>query len=373
MAEDIYQRLARHLDDLPGGFPPTESGVELRILRRLFTEEDAELALHLTLLAEPARVIARRADIETDEAASRLKEMALKGLIYRLYKDDEPHYMALQYVIGIWEFQVNDLDPELISDMNEYLPDLVELDIWEKAPQLRTIPIRQDIPVTHEILPHEQAEHLVRSQKKIAVAPCICRREARIAGEGCDHPEEACLVFGRGADYYLENGLGRLIDVDEALEILRIAEETGMVLQPSNSRNITNICCCCGCCCQVLKIFKQHPHPSSLVSSPFIASADPQTCIGCGECIPRCQMDALSLVNELVSLDSNRCIGCGLCISTCPTESLQLVRKPKEEQKRVPSTQLRTYLNLARARGRLTPQNVALMALRSAKDRLLTK
>jgi electron transport complex protein RnfB len=80
MANDIYQKLAEHLDNLPGGFPPTESGVEMRILRRLFTPEEAALALHLTLIGEEPRVIARRAQLPTGEADHRLREMARKGL-----------------------------------------------------------------------------------------------------------------------------------------------------------------------------------------------------------------------------------------------------------------------------------------------------
>ena len=76
MTVDVYQRLAKHLDNLPGGFPATESGVELRILRRLFTPDEAELALHLTLIPEEARVIARRAKITRMEADERLQEMA---------------------------------------------------------------------------------------------------------------------------------------------------------------------------------------------------------------------------------------------------------------------------------------------------------
>lgn len=369
MADDVYTELAHHLDELPAGFPPTENGVELRILRRLFTEEEAELALHLTLLAEPPQVIAKRAGLNIDNAAVRLEEMAKKGLIYRLYKDDRPHYMAAQFAIGIWEFHVNDLDPELIRDVNEYFPAWFQSQEWKAAPQLRTIPISQDINVEHEILPYEQAEELVSSQKKIAVAPCICRREHAIMGEECDRPEEVCLVFGRGADYYLENGLGRSIGVEEALEILKKAEENSLVLQPSNSQNIANICCCCGCCCQVLKAFKRHPHPASLVSSPFFARIDREDCIACGDCLERCQMEALKLEAECVEIDLNRCIGCGLCVTRCPTQALSLVRKPEEDQQRVPSTLTRNYLNLARARGKLDPKNIALMALRSARDR----
>jgi electron transport complex protein RnfB len=73
MATEVYERLAQFLDELPAGFPKSESGVEMRILRRLFSPEEAELAMHLTLLTEEARVIARRAGIPVDEAARRLE------------------------------------------------------------------------------------------------------------------------------------------------------------------------------------------------------------------------------------------------------------------------------------------------------------
>ena len=84
MAKDIYQKLAQHLDDLPAGFPSTESGVELRILRRLFSPEEAELAIHLSLFPEESEVIAGRAEIDPEEAAQHLDKMAKKGLIYSI-------------------------------------------------------------------------------------------------------------------------------------------------------------------------------------------------------------------------------------------------------------------------------------------------
>jgi electron transport complex protein RnfB len=370
MVEDVYTRLAEHLDNLPGGYPATESGVELRILRRLFTEEEAELAVHLALITEPAEEIAARAGIDEDRAVKLLAEMSEKGLIYRIRRSGVPLYSASQFVVGIWEYHVNDLDPGLIRDFNEYIPALFDPEIWRKAPQLRTIPIGESIPQEIEILNYERADKLVRSRSKIAVAPCICRREHRMIGEGCDKPEETCLVFGRAADYYIENGLGRAIDVEEALAILALAEDAGLVLQPSNSQRISNICCCCGCCCQVLLNIKKHPHPASLVSTPFQVASDADLCIGCGECIPRCQMDALSLEDDHIVVDLKRCIGCGLCVTACETESLYLVRKPDTEQPKVPMSLARAYINLGRVRGVIGAQDMGKMALRVAKGRL---
>ena len=372
MTKEIYQQLARHLDDLPGGFPSTESGVELRILRRLFTPEQAELALRLTLIPEEPRVVARRAGIDTVAATRRLEEMAKQGLILRMEPEngDKPfQYMAAQFVIGIWEFHVNDLDIALIKDMNEYMPTLSE-EIW-KVPQLRTIPVGRSISVQTEVLPYEKAEEIVRAQEKILVAPCICRREHTMSGHGCDKPEETCLVFGIGMDYYKRNGIGRVIDQREALDILEKANEAGLVLQPGNSQELMNICCCCGCCCQVLKAFKRREKPASMAATAFIVNTNPDTCSGCETCIDRCQMEALRIENDQVVLNKDRCIGCGLCVSTCPTESLTLVRKPESEQLTVPKDVEKAAIQLGKARGKLGPGKMISMLVKSKVDRLL--
>jgi electron transport complex protein RnfB len=366
MTRDLYRQLAEHLDNMPGGFPATESGVELRILRRLFTPEEAELALHLTVLPEEPARVARRLRLPEEETARRLEDMAKKGLIYRVQsKDGLLKYMAWQFVVGIWEFHVNSLDRGLVRDMEQYIPRLLNPKVWQKAPQLRTIPVGQSIPVEHHVMPYEIAEELVRSHKKILVAPCICRRERRIAGEGCAKPEESCLVFGSGADYYLRNGLGRMIDQEEALRILREADKEGLVLQPSNSQRVGSICCCCGCCCGVLRTIKQHPRPADIISSPFRVSYNDETCQGCGTCLDRCQMEALRLDGDKIIVDLSRCIGCGLCVTTCPTKSLTLVRKPSPEQPEVPETMMESYLRLARVRGKLKPGRTLKLWLQS--------
>lgn len=370
MAQSIYKKLARHLDRLPGSFPSTESGVELRILKRLFTLDEAEMAMRLNMIPEQSHVIARRAGITIDETEKKLDEMARKGLIFCVELDNRPKlYTASQYVIGIWEYHVNDLDEDLIKDMEEYAPTLTET--WKKVPQLRTIPVQRSISVPTEILPYENAEMLVRERKKFLVAPCICRRERKMVGEGCDAPEESCLVFGLAADYYEKNGIGRIIDLQETLDILKKADEAGLVLQPSNAQKIVNICCCCGCCCQILKNLKRHPDPTTLASAPFIAMVKDELCKGCGICVDRCQMNALQLMDNKISLDSSRCIGCGLCVSTCPTGCLSLDRKPESEQRFVPKNMTESQKMIIKARGKPSSFDLAMMSIRSKLDRLL--
>ncbi len=371
MPMDAYQKLARHLDSLPGGYPPTKSGVEQRILRRLFNQDEALLAVKVTLIPEQAKVIARRAAITPDEAGRRLDDMARKGLIFRYQHQGAAYYMAAQYVIGIWEYHVNDLDPELIADMNEYIPTLFDMKAWQAAPQLRTIPVGRSLNAEHQVMDYERAEEIVKRQKKLLVAPCICRREHKLKGQGCDKPEETCLVFGMGVDYYENNGLGRRIDVDQALAILKKADKAGLVLQPSNSQKVINICCCCGDCCHVLKSMKRHPRPADLVASPFIVRLEADKCTGCGVCVKRCQMEALGMEGDKAVLAAHRCIGCGLCVGTCPGKALALARKPPERQPRVPKNVVEGALRLGRARGKIKPHTLALAALKSKLDRLL--
>jgi len=177
------------------------------------------------------------------------------------------------------------------------------------------------------------------------------------------------LVLGSATDYYLKNGLGRNIEKEEALEILHEADKAGLVLQPSNSQKIVNICCCCGCCCAVLRTIKNNPKPAEIVSSAFTVTYDSDLCTNCQVCVDRCQMDAITIAEDSVDYNYDRCIGCGLCVSTCPSGAVTLVRKQKSSQPHVPKTFMETYIRLLRVRKKLDPRQMAriLSGLRSKK------
>jgi len=371
---DVYAQLAHFLDKLPGGFPSTDSGVELKILKRLFTPQEAEITLHLALLAEPARVIAHRAKKPVTEVAEILDQMEKKGLVYARHKEGrEPQYTATYFVVGIYEFQLNKFDKETAELFEEYLPHLLDFDVWKKAPQIRTIPVGESIDAEIEIMDYEKAEELVRSHTKFGVAPCICRQEKAILGEPCEKPLETCMSFGSGADFYVRNGMGRYISKEEALGILKLAEETGLVLQPGAAQKATFICTCCGCCCGVLTNLKRHPKPAEIAHSAFFAAHEEDLCDGCELCLDRCQMEALYLEDGIIRVDRDRCIGCGLCITTCPNEALTLVRKPESEQRQLPRTSAETHLQLGKTRGVLSNRQIAGMLFRSKRDRVLAR
>ncbi|HSG43690.1 MAG TPA: 4Fe-4S binding protein [Anaerolineales bacterium] len=222
-------------------------------------------------------------------------------------------------------------------------------------------------------MPYERAEELIRDEDVFAVAPCICRQEKDLMGHGCGKPSETCLSIGGVANYYLHNGLGRKIDKEDALQLLRQANEAGLVLQPANAKKPVFICACCGCCCGVLKNMKRHPQPASVVSTPFRAVLESELCNDCGVCETRCQMDAISLESGYTELNHGRCIGCGLCVSTCSMGALSLERKPDVEQPHVPRDLTDTNIKIGQARGVLSAGDLAGMLVKSKVDRLLAK
>ena len=347
---DVYHRLAHHLDSLPAGFPATESGVELRILRKLFSEQEAALALALRMRPEPVTKICQRLNLSAAELEPELLKMSKKGLIFRLERGDSTLYMASQFVVGIWEYHVNDLDEELIHDVNEYVPQLLAKS-WAQmdTQQLRVIPVAESLDSETSIMPYEVAEQIFAEQSAIVVAPCICRKEQKMVGAGCDAPMEACFIFGSAANFYKDNGLGREISQAEALDLLQAGLDAGLVLQPSNAQKPVNICMCCGCCCQVLKNLKKIPHPAKMIAANYFAEVDEELCIACGDCAERCHMEAITIATAAV-VDLNRCIGCGVCVPVCDYDALAIKQKAPAARTLPPETMVNTFMQMAQER-----------------------
>lgn len=350
--EDVYKKLAVHLDNTPGGYPETESGVELRILKRLFTPEEAELTLSLVMMPESVEVIAQKQGKAPEDILPMLIEMGQKGLIIHVNRNGQDVFMFAQFVVGIWEYQVNRLTPELIKDFNEYVPHLMKTLERTKTQQLRVVPVTKSITTQLNIMDHERLEKLIKTQSKILVAPCICRREHTMVGKGCGKMEEACLIFGGGAYIYESRGIGRTITQEEALEIVKKGVKQGLVPQPSNSVKPVNICLCCDCCCQILSNIKKTEAPAKIVNSNYQAKVDIDQCTGCQACEDICPMDAIEMDDTLVAtVNMDRCIGCGLCVTVCEFDAISLQDKGETQRWEPPQTIVDTYMNMAKERG----------------------
>jgi len=331
---DVYERLRERLDMFPQGFPKTESGVELEILHQLFAPDEAEIMLHLRPFPESVATIAERTRKDKTELGKTLYEMSRRGLIMRYTApDNELYYLLIPWVIGIWEFQLNNLTPENIELYEKYFEEgMVPAQRNRKMGDFRVIPVEKEIEGSTEIQPYERVSQIIESHTRFAVADCICRKEARMLGKGCDKLLETCMSLGASADFYIENGLGREISKEEAKGILLKAEEDGLIHCSTNSAgNKAFICNCCGCCCKYLALVTKYGNPNAVARSNYYAVIDQETCTNCGTCVERCQVNAIRAENDYTVIDKDRCIGCGLCASTCPIGSITMVQKSPQE------------------------------------------
>jgi NAD-dependent dihydropyrimidine dehydrogenase PreA subunit len=351
--KDVYKRLRERLDDLATGFPSTESGVEVRILKRLFTEDEAEFFLQLPPILVKPEDIAKKLGRDPQETAALMERMAKKGLLFRQRKGEVVRYAAVPYVVGIFEFQVKTLERESALEMEEYFETAFGRTIQSfKTPVMRTIPINRGLVTKWPVAPYEDVLEILDNHEVIAVAPCVCRTTARLSDRACDKPMEACFMFGSHAHYYVENGMGRYISKEEAKAIVKNNEEAGLVMQPFNSQKVGGMCSCCGDCCGILRSLKKQPVPAAAVQSNYYAEVDADECIACETCLERCHMEAISIEDETATVNLDRCIGCGLCVTTCSTEALRLIKKPDNQLYEPPETGAETYMRIAAERGR---------------------
>ncbi len=327
---DIFERLRERLDSMATGYPKTASGVETRILRRLFGEEDARVFLAMGDAPEDPVSLAGRMRLEPRDMAVRLEDMARRGLVFRMKRGGQTLYLAVPFVVGIYEFQLNNLDPELLGDISEYYLSGLGASFHSlRTPHLRTIPIDTRIASGGPVAPYDDARAIVGSKTKIALAECFCRKAVRVYGKTCSHPMETCMQFDAFAEYYLDNRMARPVSKDEAMAVLDMCEEEGLVIHPVNSKSVEAMCACCSCCCGMLLSLKLFAAPALQAKSTYTCAFDPSLCTSCGACGSRCPVGALRFKDGAVRLRPERCIGCGLCVSRCPAGALTLKKKDR--------------------------------------------
>ena len=340
MSEGVYRALQQHLDTLPVGYPPTESGVELRLLEHVFSPEEAKIAAELKFSWDDYESLEsiynrlKHMGYTLGELEAHLDSMANKGAIMALEKDGKKSYSIAIFIVGIFEFQVNKLTKEFINDMHQYFEEGFGMEMAKVSlSQLRTIPVGIDVDHEIEVSNYEDMKNLLEiAENPFVIINCVCRQARDLLDEPCENTtrREVCMGFGRAAELYIGQGWGREITRDEALEILRKNEEEGMVFRLGNSKKPEFVCSCCACCCEGLRGLKAMPNPGEITNSNYYAIIDSDLCTGCGICVDRCQMEAISLENDISIIQSKRCIGCGNCIITCPSDAIKLRKKEKE-------------------------------------------
>lgn len=326
---EVYKQLAERLDAIPNGFPKTISGVELRLLAKIFTPEEAGLAAVMRLHREPAAEIAVRAGVDPQRAYKLLKNMARKGLVRIKKGKGELCFGLMPFVVGFYEEQLPRLDQEMAQLVEEYLVETHALGASTGPSVHRVIPVKEAVPYQLGVYAYEQASALLESAQSWGVRDCICRVQQKLVGKGCERPVEACLVFAPVENAFHSDQTIRALSKQAAFEILQQAEDAGLVHTTGNYRdNHYYICNCCPCCCGVLRGLTEFDIPTALASSGFNSSVDAQICSGCGECLESCHFGALSLEGDICQVEISHCVGCGLCVSACSTGALKLVRRP---------------------------------------------
>ena len=235
---DVYRELQRSLDKQPINFPETESGVEIRILKYLFTPEKALIASKLD--STPKTLNAILGELENDNIPLERLEKALdemwnKGLISRSMKKKKEEnikaYVSNPMVLGFYEFQLNNLTEDFIRDIDQYLEEaFMEETNKTKIPQLRAIPIEQAVDIERNIATYDDIRAIIEnSGDPIVVNKCICRKKNDILGNSCKTTDlrETCFSFRTFALSYLNLGLGRKVSKEEAEKIKKQLEEAG--------------------------------------------------------------------------------------------------------------------------------------------------
>jgi electron transport complex protein RnfB len=333
----IYRQLQIQLDKYPIGYPATQSGVEIDILKYFFTPLQAKIVLCLTLRSIPVAKIRKRLkekfniELSHDDLSAMLDEMFMKGVISRSGSAGPPRYSVAMLAIGMFEYHVDDLTRELVEMIHKYFDEAFSAEFFRSSlPQLRTSPHMKAIVPEYIVDTYDNMRHFITKTKEtIHVANCVCKQGEAIMGKPCRQTDniEVCLLIGSTS--YAARNRARQISKEECLSILDMAEEKGMVLQPGNSRKPNCICICCGCCCGVLTTAKKQSQPARFFVSNYYARIDAALCKGCGVCVQRCQMDAIIQEGKNFRMDLDRCIGCGLCVTKCKLEAVKLIKKAK--------------------------------------------
>ena len=343
---DVYRKLQQHLDGLPIGFPATESGVEIKILKELFTPEEAEAATYLGLKFKPLEEIYKQVGhtkMSISELEKILDSSVSKGAVHTKKEGSTKFYCNSVFMVGMYDMQFHRYEPKNFSkefreNSSQYFKEGMTEELFRTGiNQLRVVPIEQSISHEHNIASYDDIRQLIKDRDgPIVVNVCVCRNKTDVSDEPCTQTEirESCFVLHDDIVHtYIEHGWGRIVSKEEALEILQSCEDDGLVYQPGNSQRPGLLCCCCGCCCGYLSDMKEFPRPLDIIASNYYAEVDSESCSGCETCLDRCQMDALTMVDNISTVNLDRCIGCGVCVPTCPSDAIHLRRK---EEAKVP-------------------------------------
>ena len=290
---------------------------EYRILDPIVDDDMCSVMMRMRLETDfSAEDLAKKTRKSLDFVQTQCDKLVKAGVIRTRVRSGVLCYYYPIWVPGIMEGILSnreqcDAHPELGACFEEY----TRIRVGMLAPMLgngvnfmRVMPVMSAIENDTHKASYDEISTLIEKAWAISVGPCSCRRSRRLMGEGCGHLEEdMCLYLNGNAISFSKNGEHRLITKEEAYEILRRAEDNGLVHEVNQSLgfdDVTAICNCCGCSCYALRIAELFRSPNG-VSSNFIARVDKDKCVACGQCVENCQTNAVRLGQKHCLTDSH--------------------------------------------------------------------
>ena len=332
----VYEKLVDSLRPR-GGDVPFIKGPELyALLSELFTEEEAELASGMPVGPFTALELAAKfPQKEPKQVVGVLEGMADHGLILAFAYAGGRQYNLPTLLPGFMEYafmrgEVTERTRRIAVLLEKYLEvtrkaPVKKGETWS-YPYFRVITVEKEIDAGFQVQPYDKLTKYIDMADCIALCTCFCHHFEELKGNHCcDKPMEVCFNFGRVGRNNIDRGFAREITREEAHRIMRESEEAGLVHVASNiGKYIDAICNCSGCHCLGLRKMNTPGAHKLITSSGFVAVINAEECIACGDCLPRCQVDAITLTDDTAVLSKERCIGCGLCLSTCPSGAIKL-------------------------------------------------
>lgn len=290
----------------------TEESMSVRVLASVSTDEECRVAAMCSEYYMTCEEIAERAGESAEYIRPILEKDCETGILMSFLTDGVMKYRRVPWIPGVLEYLV--LNEKLDRDLAaQFFVEYNHREDVKNMPNfslsfggLRTIPIRESIDAATKVLPYEEVTPFIENATKFSVANCACRTTKRLLGDPCEHTHfETCIQVNDYADYFIRTKRGREITKEEAYEILRKCEREGLVHQVFNTQGPDStcfICNCCGCSCTSLTSANLMNLQEGNKSN-FVASVDPEKCVGCGACVENCNTNALILGSSFCKED----------------------------------------------------------------------
>ncbi len=328
MTTDVFDRLADQLAALPNGFPRLASGVEVQLLRKILTPQQAAVAVALRREVQSAAEVAAQLGRDEKEVAAILKEMARAELVWPGRATRGLGFRLAPFVVGVYEAHLWQMDRESAELFERYWAEGGAKALMQMQPPLqRVVPAHESIEA-ESILPYDDVRKLILAGRSFSVRDCVCRHERALLGKACSAPLRSCLSFSDDDRPPHSNRISQ----EQALQLLDESEQHALVHTVMNTvESVFYVCNCCGCCCALLRSLNEFGAGSGVARANYYAEIDSSTCSNCGVCSERCQVNAIKDEAGGFSVDRARCIGCGLCVTACPGDSVHLHLLPVAE------------------------------------------